>query len=267
MGKPLTSGINAINLNQLVEDLGIRVRIWKSTTCPNMKSIESFDHDPTCNICDNNMIDFDCYESIAIFQQQDLVEQFKVHGTFHIDEVLATFKIGISLQTFAKIEVLDFVEDFYELIQRRKVTSNPNSLIDVLKYSACSVDAVFVVRGNTTVRFYEGADFEIDVNGSIRWLGTNRPNDKEIYSVYYKFHPVFRAVKAVHRHRYSQYNVLRDLKNSSIPETAYKTLDNRTYVKLPETWVLKRDYLLDRKDQTQTTPTILQPNDYYDPNE
>lgn len=267
MAKQLTNGINAVNLNQLVEDLGIRVRIWKATTCPNMKSIESFDHDPNCPICNNNMIDFDCYESIATFQQQDLNEQFKVHGTFSIDEVIATFKIGVSLQTFAKIEVLDFAENFYELIQRRQVSVDPKSLIDVLKYPACSVDAVFVVRNNTAIRFYEGADFELDVNGSIRWLGANRPNDKEIYSVYYKYHPVFRAVKAVHRDRFSQYNVLRDLKNSSIPESAYKTLDNKTYVKLPETWILKRDYLLDRKDETQVQPTKLQPNDYYDPNE
>ena len=56
MAKQLTTGINVVNLDQLVEDLGVRVRVWKSSTCPNMTSLESFDHDPNCPVCDNNMV-------------------------------------------------------------------------------------------------------------------------------------------------------------------------------------------------------------------
>jgi hypothetical protein len=263
MAKQLTRGINVVNLDQLVEDLGVRVRVWKSTTCPNMKSIESMDHDINCALCSNNMIDFDCYETIAMFQQQDLIEQFKVHGTFSIDEVLATFKVGVSLQTFAKVEILDFTEEFYELIQKQ---INTTTNIDKLKYPACVVDALFVIRAGVKIRFYQGADFSLDVNGSIKWLGANRPLDKEIYSIYYRYHPVYRITKAVHRDRFSQYNDLRDLGSSTIPKTALKTINNRTFVKLPETWIMRRDYLLDRKDDTQSAPTKLQPNEYYDPN-
>jgi hypothetical protein len=264
MAKQLTRGINVVNLDQLVEDLGVRVRVWKSTTCPNMTSIESMDHDPNCAVCSNNMIDFDCYETTAMFQQQDLVEQFKVHGTFSIDEVLATFKVGSSLQTFAKVEILDFKEEFYELIQKQdQITTN----IDKLKYPACEVTAAFVIRSGAKVRFHYGTDFTLDTNGSIVWTGAHRPNDREIYSVYYLYHPVYRVTKAVHRDRFSQYNDLRDLAASKIPQSAIKTVNGRTFVKLPETWVLRRDYLLDRKDATQNTPTKLQPNEYYDPNE
>ena len=262
MAKSLTTGINVVNLDQLVEDLGVRVRIFKSTTCPNMKSIESFDHDPNCPVCSNNMIDFDCFESIAMLQQQDLTEQFKVQGTFSIDEVVATFKVGTSLQTFAKVEVLDFQEEFYELMQRQE-----GSATDVLKYPACSVVAVFAIRNSLKVRFHEGADFTLDSNGSIVWIGAHKPADREIFSVYYRYHPVYRATKAVHRDRFSQYNNIRDIQNSKIPASAVKTREGRTFVKLPETWILKRDYLLDRKDKTQTNPTKLQPNEYYDPNE
>lgn len=264
MAKQITRGINVVNLDQLVEDLGVRVRVWKSTTCPNMSSIESLDHDPNCAICHNNMVDFDCYETVAMFQQQSLTEQFAVQGTFSIDESMVTFKAGISLQTFAKIEVLDFKEEFYELIQKQ---DNAVTNIDVLKYAACEVTAVFVIRGNQKIRFYQGADFDLDLNGSIAWKSSNRPNDREIYSVYYKYHPIYRAIKAVHRDRFSQYNDLRDLKNSKIPESAIKTVNGRTFVKLPEEWILKREYLLDRSDKTKATPTNLLPGDYYDPNE
>lgn len=263
MSKQITRGINVVNLDQLVEDLGVRVRVWKSTTCPNMTSIESLDHDPNCPFCHNNMIDFDCYETIAMFQQQDLTEQFKVHGTFSIDEALVTFKAGVSLQTFAKIEVLDFKEEFYEVVQRQ---DNATTTTDKLKYQACEVTAVFVIRNNTKIRFYQGADFDLDLNGSIVWKA-NRPQDREIYSVYYKYHPIYRVTKAVHRDRFSQYNNIRDLNNSTIPASAIKTVNNKTFVKLPEQWILRRDYLLERSDKTQATPTKLPSNEYYDPNE
>lgn len=264
MAKQLTSGINVVNLDQLVEDLGVRVRVWKSTTCPNMTSIESLDHDPNCPVCNNNMIDFDCFETIAMFQQQDLTEQFKVQGTFSIDEALVTFKPGISLQTFSKIEILDFKEEFYELVQRQDIL---DTNVDKLKYPACEVVALFVVRGNQTERFYQGADFDLDLNGSIAWKGSHVPNDREIYTIYYKYHPVYRATKAVHRDRFSQFNNLRELKASKVPESAIKTVNGRTFVKLPEEWILQRDYLLERKDKTQATPTKLPGNEYYDPNE
>lgn len=262
MAKQLTSGINVVNLDQLVEDLGVRVRVWKSTTCPNMTSIESMDHDPNCAVCSNNMIDFDCFETIAMFQQQSLNEQFKVQGTFSIDEVLVTFKAGVSIQTFAKVEILDFEEEFYELIQRQE-----GSDTDRLKYPACKVTAAFVIRNGQKVRFHFGVDFDLDLNGSIVWKGSHKPDDREIYSVYYFYHPVYRVTKAVHRDRFSQFNNLRELNNSNVAPSAIRTVNGRTFVKLPEEWILRRDYLMDRKDATQATPTNLSNNEYYDPNE
>lgn len=264
MGKPLTKGINVANLDQLVEDLGVRVRIWKSSVCPNMSSIESLDHDPNCPVCDNNMIDFDCFETIAMFQQQDLAEQFKVHGTFSIDEAMVTFKAGISLQKLAKIEILDFEEEFYELIQRQEIATTAT---DRLKYMACGVIAVFVVRNNVKERFYQGIDFDLDPNGSIKWKGAHIPNDREIYTIYYKYHPIYRTTKAVHRDRFSQYNDIRELTNSTVPKSAIKTINGRTFVKLPEEWVVQRDFLVDRKDKTQNNPTLLPDNLAFDPNE
>lgn len=256
MGKQLTSGINVDRLDQLIKDLGVRVRIWKSTVCPNFKSLESLDHNVNCKLCSNNMIDFDCKETTALFQQQDLVEQFKLQGTFNMDEILVSFLTGVTLHIYTKVELLDFAEDFYEAVQRQEGTD-----IDVLKYPACDVKGLFVaVNSTTSKRFHFGTDFTLDQNGSVKWISANKPLDKQIYSIYYQYHPVYRAIKAVHRDRYSQFNIRAD----KLEANGAKKVNGKTYVKMPETWILKRDYLLDRKDgQGQA----IAANQYYDPSE
>lgn len=249
-----SNGIDVDALDQEIRDLGIRVRLFKSTVCPNFKSLESIDHDINCTVCDNNMIDFDCRETMMLVQQQDFKQLWAVQGTFSIDEVMGSFLSSETLQHYAKVEVLDYEEDFFEAVQRQEGTD-----VDALKYKACKVLGVFTVVADSKVRFHEGADFEIDVNGNIKWIGTHKPDDRQIYSIYYQYHPVFRAVKAVHRTRYSQYNVRpNDIKAPK------KTVNGSTFVKLPECWILKRDYLVDRKDSDGDP---LPKNQYYDPNE
>lgn len=248
-----SNGIDVDALDQEIRDLGVRVCLYKSTVCPNMQSLESMDHDINCKVCDNNMLDFSPKETMILIQQQDFKQLFAVQGTFSIDEVMATFLSSETVQHYAKVKLLDFSEDFFELIQRQESTS-----IDRLKYPACTVLGVFTVVGNTKTEYYLGADFEIDVNGDIKWVSSHKPDDKQVYSIYYQYHPVFRAVKAVHRTRYSQFN----LRPSEI-KAPKKTVGDSTFVRLPETWILKRDYLIERKD---TNGNPLAPNTYYDPN-
>lgn len=254
-GKKITQGIDVDRLDRIVEDLGVRIHLYKSTLIPSMKSLESMDQDLNESISNHNMLDFDCIETIALFQQQTLMKQFELTGTYDIDEVLITFKSGQTLAPLSKIEVLDFREDFYELIPRQEGTST-----DLLKYPACNIIGAFSMPSSNTIeRFYQDTDFEIDKNGNINWIGTHKPNDRQIYSIYYKYHPVYRAIKAVHRDRFSQYN----MRPASI-KAPKKTIDFKTFVKLPETWVIKRDYLLDRRD---INGNLLVKNTNYDPNE
>jgi hypothetical protein len=250
----LSNGISPDRLDQLIKDLGVRVRVFRSTICPNITSLETLDHDINCTVCNNSMIDFCPQETIALFQQQDLTQQFKVQGTFHLDEIMVTFLAGQTLQHYTRVELLDFAEDFYELVQRQEGT-----LIDRLKYPACCVSGVFTVESGVKVQYHFGTDFEISVNGDIKWISPHLPADRKIYSVYYKHRPVFRAIKAVHRDRYSQYNLRPE--EIAAPHT---TIDGKTYVKLQETWILKRDYLLERRDQSGNK---LSENTYYNPNE
>jgi hypothetical protein len=200
------------------------------------------------------MIDFDPVETIAMFQQQSLADQFKVQGTFHLDEVMVTFLSGQTLATYSRIELLDFKEDYFELIQRQEGTDT-----DLLKYKACEIIALFAVDNDIKTRYHYGTDFTVDVNGSIKWTSTHKPADRKVYTVYYKYYPIYRAVKAMHRERFTQYNSRVD--NIKAPKI---TVGENTYVKLPETWILKRDNLIERRDQDDN---LLTENTYYDPNE
>lgn len=246
-GKKVTQGINVDRLDQLVRDLGVRVRLYKSTLAPNMKSLESMDQDINDRASNNNMVDFDCEETVVLFQQQELMEQFKLQGTFHVSEVMVTFLSGKTVAPMAKLELLDFEENFYELIQRQ-VGKN----IDILKYNACAIEAVFTYDRTTKTyeRYYNGTDFKV-TNGNIEWISAHKPDDKQVYSVYYKYHPVYRCVKAVHRDRFSQYNV-----RPNEIKAPHKTIKGSTYVKMPETWIVQRDYLI-KYDK----------NELYDPND
>ncbi len=256
MAKRVTHGIDPAKLDQLIHDLGIRVRVWRSTLCPNMTSLESMDHDINCSSCNGNMIDFDPYDSIVLFQQQDLVEAYKLQGTFDIDKVLVSFPAGISLQRMTKVELLDFEDDFYELVQRQEDTAT-----DKLKYKACTVMGIFTIEDGVKVRYHFGTDFDLDVDGNVKWLSTSThwPDDRKIYTIYYRYHPIFRTIEAVHRDRYSQFN----LRPETIT-TPKKTVDGITYVKLPETWVIMRDYLVNRRNRADAK---ISPNAFYDPNE
>jgi len=260
MAKRLTDGINVEKLNQEVKDLGVRIRVWRSTVCPNLKSIESMDHDVNCTVCNNNMIDFGCFESVGLIQQQDLVEQFKVTGQFSMDESTMTFLSDVTLHVFAKIQILDFTEDFWELVQRQD-TPMAGPATDRLKYAACDVLGCFTVVNDVKTEYYKDVDFKIDQNGDIQWVGAHKPADRQVYSIYYKHHPVFRAVRAMHRNRWSQWNIRSGQLDPSIPK---KTVGDRTYVKLPDSWIIKRDYLIERRDLQQA---LLSDNKFYDPNE
>lgn len=264
MAKRLTDGINVEKLNQEIKDLGVRIRVWRATLCPNgIKSLESLDHNINCTVCNNSMIDFGCFESTGMIQQQDLVEQFKVTGTFSMDEVLMTFLSEVTLHMFAKIQILDFTEDFFEMIVRQDTVTvpTPQPQTDRLKYPACEVLGLFTVTNNVREEYHQGVDFKIDQNGDIQWIGAHKPADRQVYSIYYKHHPVFRAVRALHRSRWSQFNNRPDSMDKSIPR---KTVGDRTYVKLPDTWILKRDYLIERRDIQNA---LLPDNKDYDPNE
>jgi hypothetical protein len=108
----------------------------------------------------------------------------------------------------------------------------PESDIDVLKYKACRVNQLIDKAG---IEYFQGQDFVIDPSGNIKWVDdTRKPADYQIYSIHYECHVQYRAVKAMHVSRFTQYKA----PGNPLVE----------HVKMSEQWLCTKEFLLRKKD-------------------
>lgn len=225
-GFALRKNLNPDDFDLLVKTHGVRVKFYKTTLCPNVKKIDTAEHEIDCSLCNNSLfIDYHPKEGWAYFQTQELKKMFNMDGTFDDQMVLASFVRGMYLQYFAKVELLDFTSNYYELIQRQVGT------VDRLKYMAFDIGLLVDKNG---VEYQYQKDFKITPDTyDLVWVG-NRPNQGVIYSVYYDYRLTFRALKALHVNRFSQFG---------LPGSA-----TVTPVEHAQQWILKRDYLITKED-------------------
>jgi hypothetical protein len=101
---------------------------------------------------------------------------------------------------------------------------------------------------STGKEYYQGIDFDLDQNGSIAWKSGKEPATGTIYSIHYEAHVQFRATKAMHSNRFTQVAVEGGVK----------------YVKMPEQWLLQKEFLVKRKDKDGNE---ILPNRIIDPQE
>lgn len=212
----------------LVSKHGVRVNVFKSFPCPNVKRIDdTASHDIKCQLCRGSLwLDRDPVEARAVIQTQGLNKIFSKEGSFDDQTVTATFNIGVELQYMAKIELPDFTTIFYEFIQR----SEGN--IDRLRYPAFKVNYLIDKTGKNYI--FE-QDFTVDINGDIKWISTNRPSDADIYSVHYDYTIIFRALRALHINRFAQ--------------VSSPVVTGNQNVEFMQQWACKRDYLIDKEDE------------------
>jgi len=230
-----TISLNPAKVNQMIEDQGVRVRVYRTVLCPNRKSIDSAEHEINCSICKtkDGFIDLEPVETWAFVGNQDLTKQFNVEGAWDEQGVVMTFPTGVEVFYWAKIELMDFTTPMIELVQRQ------DGDIDNLKYPAHSVNVLIDIDG---VRYYQDTDFQVGVNGNIQWIEVRRPDKGKIYTLHYNYPVTFRAVNAVHINRFSQLGAKRDHKEP---------------IELPQQWNCKRDFLIERKDLDEN---LLTPN-------
>lgn len=212
-----------------IQQKGIRVKVFRSLLCPNVKSIDSAEHEVDCPVClGNQFVDVLPIETIAA-PQMDESEKYKAsEGFSDRNTIKMTFARGIELQYFTLVELLDFTDIFYERVKRSRAQ------VDVLKYKACCINAI-VGGGENKKLYYQGQDFELDPNGSVRWIANKGPISGEIYSIHYNMRKQYRAIKAEHVDRYTQV----------LNKEAGGKID---MVKLPEEWTLQKEYFVERKD-------------------
>lgn len=217
--------IDAGRFDALIKSKGVRVKVFRTSFCPNVKSIDGAEHEIDCTLCNGSgFIDARCIETVAFFQNQSLEKTPMAEGFVDGNSVLATFLIGIELQYFTKVELLDFTEIFYQRIKRSRGD------IDTLKYSARRVNFLMDQNGK---EYFEGNDFSLDPNGNIRWKANKGPDPETIYTIHYEAAVQFRAVRAMHVNRFTQ----------------NPTQDGIKQLKLQEQWLLQKEFLVKRRDQ------------------
>jgi hypothetical protein len=213
------------DFDQAIEQKGMNVCVYRTMYCPNVKSVDAAEHEINCPLCNGSgFIDTFPIRTKGYIQNQELEKIQNLSGFVDGNTVAITFPIGIELQYFTKVELIDFTEIYYQRVQR-----TPASTRDVLKYQACRVNVLVDVNGNN---YYQDQDFRLDQNGSILWFGPRTPADNTIYSIHYEAHVQFRAVKAMHVTRFTQHKVAGGIE----------------HIKMPEQWMCTKEFLVRRKD-------------------
>lgn len=220
--------LNPKDFDVLLRQKGTRIKVFRSFYCPNVKSVDGAEHQIDCQLCNGSgYIDVDCIETKVYIQNQDLERLMTQGGDYDGNSVMMTFPTGIELQYFTRVELIDFTDIYYQRVLR-----NPVGAVDILKYKACRVNALIDQNG---ISYYQQQDFDMDQNGDITWLTlatSRKPAINTIYSIHYETHVQYRAVKAMHVSRFSQ----------------WKSNEGVEYVKFPEQWLMVKEFLLRRKD-------------------
>jgi len=221
-------GLKPEKFDALVDQQGVRVKVYRSTYCPNVKSIDGAEHELECPLCHGSgFIDRRPIETMAVIQNQALETTARPEGLVDGNTVQATFLQGVELQYFTLVELCDFTDVFFQRVKRQ------SGQVDVLRYPAHRVNILVDSSGK---EYFEGSDFKLDANGNIQWCmakdTSSIPDKGTIYSVHYEMSVRFRATKAAHVNRFAQVN------------EAGKT----KFIKMNENWTLTKEYLVVRKD-------------------
>lgn len=219
--------LRVADFDRLVEQKGVNLRVYRTSYCPNVKSVDGGEHEIDCPLCNGSgFIDRNHICVKGFLQNQDLERMLDGQGGQHDgNSVLITFPIGVELQYFTRIELEDFTDIYFQRVLRK-----PGTDTDVLKYKACKVNMVIDKNG---VEYFQDQDFKLDANGNVKWL-VRKPADNVIYTIHYECHVQFRATRAMHVNRFTQYKAAGENKVE--------------HIKMNEQWLCTKEFLLRRKD-------------------
>jgi len=197
--KPGRVSLVPSEFQNILEDQGCQVRVTPTLLCPNITDLETYNHELSCPICDNGIVDLDdkSFEAWALIQSIGKDKRFDNEGIFDMRDAQMTIQADHRVNYWYKVEVLAFTTAFNQLIVRgvgdfdktRYVIQNEASynkwyLIDKV--------------GN---RYEKDTHFSIGVGG-ITWLSPTRPAEGMIYSFSYPILPTYRVLDLMHENRY-----------------------------------------------------------------
>mgnify|MGYP003641027167 CR=1 FL=1 len=216
--------LDPAEFEKLIKQKGVWMKVYRTTYCPNVKSIDGGEHNIDCTICNGSgWLDKYPLKVRAFIQSQNNDKTIQLNGYVDDNTVMVTFPIGIELQYFTLVELCDFTDIYMQRVARSATS------VDHLKYKALRVNMII---DQNDVEYDEGTDFCLNEVGHILWKAGKGPASEVIYSIHYEAAVQFRAVQAIHVNRFTQVTV----------DTG------QAHLKMPEQWMLKKEFLVKRKD-------------------
>ena len=114
------TALDPVAYDNLIKQHGVRVKVYRSMYCPNVKSVDGGEHNIDCTLCNGSgFLDVDPIESVAYLANQNFQEEMTVEGYHDGNSVGGTFLGGVELQYFTRVDLMDFTQPFYERVLRR----------------------------------------------------------------------------------------------------------------------------------------------------
>lgn len=115
--------IKVKDLNTMIFQQGVRVRVYKTLWCPNRKSIDGAEHEVDCKLCrGSEFIDVKPIESFCFLQAQTKENQINPENVgYNYEEGISfgSFIGGVELSYYTKVELVDYAEEHKQLVQRQ----------------------------------------------------------------------------------------------------------------------------------------------------
>ena len=114
------TALDPVAYDNLIKQHGVRVKVYRSMFCPNVKSVDGGEHNIDCTLCNGSgYLDVDPIETVSYLANQNFQEEMTVEGYHDGNSVGATFLGGVELQYFTRVDLMDFTQPFYERVLRR----------------------------------------------------------------------------------------------------------------------------------------------------
>ena len=122
------TALDPVAYDNLIKQHGVRVKVYRSLYCPNVKSVDGGEHNIDCVLCNGSgYLDVDPIESVAYLANQNFQEEMTVEGYHDGNSVGGTFLGGVELQYFTRVDLMDFTQPFYERVLRRADSTKGNA--------------------------------------------------------------------------------------------------------------------------------------------
>jgi len=233
-GKPGRVDLDVSELDNLIDDQGIRLRIVPSILCPNRDTLEGTNHHLDCTVCNGDeavdVVD-ECFETFGAIQSIRHEKKLEVQGIWDEKDATLTLQSKDRIYFWYKVIVLDFASIYNELIKK------DDDDTDKLRYPPNrSCDTPYHLIDSENKSYRKGVDYRIINETFLKWLTSNRPKVGTLYSICYPVFPTFRVLETLHENRF--YNVTSKEKE-------------RVPVNLPQQAVIRWDYLANRSGNRQ----------------